>query len=83
MRIVATNDFTADVGRIACPVLVLMGESGHLGYAENGNQALAEEFLALAANATLELVADGGGTYCMIEQPAATAQAVIDFIDGL
>jgi pimeloyl-ACP methyl ester carboxylesterase len=27
MRIVATNDCTADVGRITCPVLVLMGES--------------------------------------------------------
>lgn len=83
MRIVATNDFTTDVGRIKCPILVLMGESGHLGYAEPGNRALAEEFLALAAHAKLELVPDGGGTYCMIEQPAATAQAVIDFIDAL
>jgi pimeloyl-ACP methyl ester carboxylesterase len=83
MRIVATNDFTSDVPRLQCPVLVLMGESGHLGYGEPGNRALAEEFLALAPEATLELVGDGGGTYCMIEQPEATANAVIAFIESL
>jgi pimeloyl-ACP methyl ester carboxylesterase len=83
MRIVATNDFSSDVARIRCPVLVLMGESGNLGYAQPGNRILTDEFLALAPHARLHLIADGGGTYCMIEQPHATAHAVIDFITQL
>ena len=83
MRIVATNDFSADVARIKCPALVLMGDSGHLGYQAPGNRALADEFLALAPHAELKLIAAGGGTYCMIEQARASAQAVIEFISRL
>ena len=83
MRIVATNDFTTDVAKIKCPTLLLMGESGHLGYGEDGNRNLANEFLALAPHASLKLIAEGGGTYCMIEEPQTTAQAIIDFIDAL
>lgn len=83
MRIVATNDFTSDVARLSCPVMVLMGDSGHLGYGEDGNRALADEFLRLATNAELKLIAGGGGTYCMIEEPAATAAAVIEFVRNL
>lgn len=83
MRIVATNDFTSDVARVQCPTMVLMGDSGHLGYGEAGNRALADEFVRLAPQAKLELIADGGGTYCMIEQPEASAAAVTRFIDSL
>ena len=83
MRIVATNDLTSDVARIRCPILVLMGRSGNLGYGAPGNRALADEFLALAPHAELALIEDGGGTYCMIEQPEATAAAVIDYIESL
>ena len=83
MRIVATNDFTSDVSKIKCPTLLLIGESGHLGYGEAGTKALADEFLALAPNASLALIPDGGGTYCMIEEPEKTAQAVTKFIDSL
>jgi pimeloyl-ACP methyl ester carboxylesterase len=83
MRIVATNDFTSDVAKIKCPTLLLMGESGHLGYGEEGNRNLAKEFLTLAPHATLKLIAKGGGTYCMIEEPETTVLAIIEFIDGL
>jgi pimeloyl-ACP methyl ester carboxylesterase len=83
MRIVATNDLTSDVARIKCPTLVLMGDSGHLGYGEAGNRALADEFIELAANASLKLIPDGGGTYCMIETPETTAAAVVEFINNL
>ena len=78
-----TFDFSEQLHTIKCPTLVLMGDSGHLGYGEAGNRALAEEFIALAPNASLKLIADGGGTYCMIETPEATAAAVVEFINGL
>lgn len=81
MRIVATNDLTADVQRLSCPTLLLMGESGNLGHSSPGNRALADEFLALAPDAALKLIPDGGGTYCMIEEPRATAAAVIEYLN--
>jgi pimeloyl-ACP methyl ester carboxylesterase len=83
MAIVAGNDFTADLGRIKVPTLVLMGESGNLGYEAPGNRALADEFLRHVPHATLERIPRGGGTYCMIEEPEATAAAVLRFVKGL
>jgi aminoacrylate hydrolase len=82
MAIVAGNDFTSDLRRIAVPTLVLMGASGNLGYAAPGNRALADEFLRLVPHASL-CVVPGGGTYCMIEQPESTAQALIDWVAAL
>lgn len=83
MGIVAGNDLTSDLGRIKVPTLVLMGESGNLGYAAPGNRALAEEFLRRVPQAVLSVIPRGGGTYCMIEEPEATAAAVIDWIGAL
>lgn len=83
MAIVAGNDFTADLARIKVPTLVLMGESGNLGYETPGNRALAEEFLRHVPQATLERIPRGGGTYCMIEEPEATAAAVIRWVRAL
>jgi non-heme chloroperoxidase len=83
MAIVAGNDFTSELGKIRVPTLVLMGESGNLGYNAPGNRALAEEFLRHVPHAKLGLIPRGGGTYCMIERPRATAAAVIGFIESL
>lgn len=83
MAIVAGNDFTSELGKIKVPTLVLMGESGNLGYNAPGNRALAEEFLRHVPHATLGLIARGGGTYCMIERPKATAAAVVEFVNSL
>jgi len=83
MAIVASNDFTADLKKIKVPTCVLMGESGNLGYRAPGNRALADEFLNHVPHAELALIARGGGTYCMIEQPEATAAAVEKFVRGL
>lgn len=83
MAIVAGNDFTSELAKIRVPTLVLMGESGNLGYRVPGNRALADEFLRHVPHAQLALIPRGGGTYCMIEQPRATADAVIQFIEGL
>jgi len=83
MDIVATNDFTSDLAKIKVPSMLLMGESGHLGYKSPGTRALADEFLSHVPQAVLKTIAEGGGTYCMIEKPKETADAVIDFVKNL
>lgn len=83
MAIVAGNDFTSDLAKLKVPTLVLMGQSGNLGYDAAGNRALADEFLEHVPHAKLALIAKGGGTYCMIERPRETAQAVAAFIESL
>ena len=73
-------DLSADVARLTMPVLVLMGNSGHLGAATPGQTAAIEAFTALCPHAEVRLVENGGGTYHMIEQPEPTAAIVIDFV---
>jgi pimeloyl-ACP methyl ester carboxylesterase len=83
MEIVAANDFGADVDKLKMPTCLLMGRSGVLGYDNPGNKALADEFIRRAPQTQLTLIPRGGGTYCMIEEPEATARAALDFIRGL
>jgi pimeloyl-ACP methyl ester carboxylesterase len=83
MAIVAGNDFTSDLDKIKVPTLLLMGESGNLGYAAPGNRALADQFLERVPHAKLEVIPRGGGTYCMIEEPQATAEAALRFVRSL
>jgi pimeloyl-ACP methyl ester carboxylesterase len=83
MAIVAGNDLRGDLEKIRVPTMLLMGESGNLGYTGAGNRALADEFLQHVPHAIIKVIPRGGGTYCMIEEPAATAQAVIDFVRSL
>lgn len=83
MAIVGTNDFTSDLSRLKMPCLLLMGESGQLGYDAPSNRALADEFQAAVPHARLTTIPRAGGTYCMIEEPKPTAAAVVDFIDSL
>jgi len=83
MAIVAGNDFTSELAKIKVPTLVLMGQSGNLGYDAPGNRALAEEFLQHVPHAKLAVIPRGGGTYCMIERPRETAAAVTAFVESL
>jgi len=83
MDIVAGNDFTSELGKIKVPTLLLMGQSGNLGYDAPGNRALADEFLRHVPHAKLAVIPRGGGTYCMIERPRETAAAVASFVDSL
>ncbi|MFT5132275.1 MAG: pimeloyl-ACP methyl ester carboxylesterase [Gammaproteobacteria bacterium] len=83
MAIVASNDFTSDLAKIKVPSLLLMGKSGHPGYQSAGTRALADEFLSQVPQAKLKTIAEGGGTYCMIEKPAETAKAIIEFVNTL
>lgn len=80
MRICGTNDFTSDLEKLTMPTLLLMGKSGQLGHDAPGNRALADEFQRRVPHAELAVIPRGGGTYCMIEEPAATAKAAIEFI---
>jgi pimeloyl-ACP methyl ester carboxylesterase len=83
MAIVAGNDFSSELAKISVPTLLLMGQSGNLGYDAPGNRALADEFLRRVPQAKLAVVPRGGGTYCMIERPRETAAEVIRFIERL
>ncbi len=83
MDIVATNDFSSDLDKITVPTLLLMGESGQLGYNSPGTRALADEFMGRIKHAELKTIPGGGGTYCMIEKPRETAAAIVEFIKQL
>lgn len=83
MAIHANTDLTADLEKIKVPTLLLMGESGHLGYNTPGIKAQADEFMQRVPQARLKTIAGGGGTYCMIEKPAETAAAVKEFVKQL
>jgi pimeloyl-ACP methyl ester carboxylesterase len=73
-------DLTADIGRLKLPVLLLLGESGTLGSARPGLQTTIKEFQGLCPQAELKTVPKAGGTYCVIEDPAATAAAAMEFL---
>jgi len=79
LAIVSASDLSADLDRIKVPTLLLLGESGTLGYASAGNRALADEFSRRVPHALLKVIPGSGGTYCMVEAPEATAAAVIEF----
>ncbi len=80
LEVFAHCDLSADVAKLTMPVLVFMGNSGHLGAATPGQTAAIEAFTALCPHAEVRLIENGGGTYHMIEQPEQTASVVIDFV---
>ena len=75
-------DLSADVAKLSMPVMVLMGNSGHLGAATPHQAAAIEAFTAQCPHAEVKLIENGGGTYHMIEQPEQTAPVVIDFVNS-
>ncbi len=83
MDIHANTDLTADIARIKVPTLLLIGESGNLGAETDGLKALIAAFMAAAPHADIVTIPRGGGTYCMIEEPEATAAAVINYRKAL
>ena len=83
MAIHANTDLTADLEKIKVPTMLLIGESGHLGYNTPGIKMLADEFMQRVPHAQLKTIAGGGGTYCMIEKPEETAAAVTEFLKNL
>ena len=73
-------DLSADVAKLKMPVMVLMGNSGHLGASSPGQAAAIKAFTLLCPHAEVSLIENGGGTYCMIEEPGQTAPVLIDFV---
>lgn len=73
-------DLRADVEKLTMPTMLLMGNSGHLGASTPGTAELADVFREKCRNLSECLIENGGGTYCMIEQPEETAKAVVDWV---
>ena len=73
-------DLLADVAKLSMPVMVLMGNSGHLGAATPHQTASIKAFTDLCPHAEVKLIENSGGTYHMIEAPEQTAPVVIDFV---
>jgi 3-oxoadipate enol-lactonase len=73
-------DLSSDVGKIRVPVLLLLGDSGKLGGKSAAVQEAVQLFQKLCPHSQVVQIKDGGGTYCMIEQPRETAQAVSRFL---
>jgi 3-oxoadipate enol-lactonase len=83
MELFAHIDLTSDLDKIKVPTLLLLGDSGMLG----GNMAsvvdLVKLFQLRCPHSQVAYIQDAGGTYCMIEKPQETAQAVIAFIKSV
>lgn len=79
----SSYDFGSQLAVIRAPTLVLMGESGRLGYSAARGRALADEFLTAVPHAQVAAVAGGGGTYCMLERPKETVAAIAAFLEAL
>jgi len=79
----SSYDLGSQLAAVRAPTLVLMGESGRLGYAASRGRALVEEFQAAVAHAQIATVAGGGGTYCMLDRPRETLAALAAFLETL
>ena len=69
--------------KITVPTLVLLGDSGKLGGKTAAMKDTIQLFQQHCRQSRVVQVKDGGGTYCMIEQPEETAREVSRFIKGL
>jgi pimeloyl-ACP methyl ester carboxylesterase len=71
-------DVGADLERLKMPVLMLLGESGILGSGRLQNTI--NEVKKRCPQAELATIPKAGGTYCVIEEPEATAAAAMAFL---
>ena len=76
-------DLSSDVEKIQVPTLLLLGDSGKLGGKSAAVQEAMQLFQHLCPHSQVVQIKDGGGTYCMIEKPHETAQAVSQFIKSV
>jgi pimeloyl-ACP methyl ester carboxylesterase len=83
LEVFAHIDLTSDVGRIQVPTLVLLGNSGQLGGEMTSVAEAIRLFQEHCPQSQVVQIKEGGGTYCMLEKPHETAQAVIKFLRGL
>jgi pimeloyl-ACP methyl ester carboxylesterase len=80
-------DLTADVKRLKCPTLLLMGNDSALNKDEKMKSSsydyLINEFRALKPETEVATVLGAGSTYCMITRPKDTSQLLIDWVRKL
>ncbi len=76
-------DLTSELEKITVPTLLLLGESGGLGYDIPSVTQLVVDFRAHCKHAKLVTIKDAGGTYCMYEKPKESAAEVRKFIESL
>lgn len=82
-RAIAETDLTADLERLAAariPVLLLGGDAGPVGLDAAPVRAQLEEFAARVPGTATHVVEGTGGTYCVLEDPQACADAVRGFL---
>lgn len=65
------------------PTLVLIGETGRMGIETRGTRRATDSFCDLVPHSELATIPAGGGTYCMIEQPEACADALTSWVSTL
>ena len=85
-RAIAETDLSADLGRIAeadLPVLLLGGDAGPVGLDAAPIRAQLEKMLTRVPGARAHTVRGTGGTYCVLEEPAACVRAVREFLAEL
>jgi pimeloyl-ACP methyl ester carboxylesterase len=76
------TDLSADVARLKMPVALLVGASGRLGARAANTADSIAEFQRLRPGTPLITVENGGGTYCMIEEPEATGAAALNWLSA-
>ncbi len=76
-------DVSADLQQIEVPVLALLGATGRMGAERSGTARALDELRSLVPRAEVAIVPGGGGTYCMLEQPDATLDALLAFLARL
>lgn len=76
-------DLTGDVGRIECPVMLLMGNDSEQNDRDSMKEVsfdyLVNSFLALKPDAEVATIENAGSTYCMITSADKCADAALDF----
>jgi pimeloyl-ACP methyl ester carboxylesterase len=72
-----------DLEKITVPTLILLGDSGKLGGKTASMIDVVRVFRMHCPHSQVVQIKDGGGTYCMIEKPQESAQAVSAFIKSL
>ena len=76
LDVFSSCNLLADVEKLTIPVLLLVGGSGHMGAKARGVAKDIETFQKLCPQTEIEIIERGGGTYCMLEYPEETANAV-------
>ena len=73
-------DLAPDVKKLTMPVLLLMGTSGQNGSDHPNIKSSVDDFKKLCPRAEVATLEGAGGTYCMVEEPEATAPLVLDWV---